>query len=111
MTPDLETLAAGLSEAHITALCNAPGAWGLPAGHNAWPLCEYDDADGDAVNDMLRAGLLSAVIPDDITGATLLRGDGDEIPDVHAKWIIELTETGLQLRTYLESRTRGEGEL
>jgi len=40
---EAERIAAGLSEAQKAAIPKLIGAWTLPAGHNAWPLVEYDD--------------------------------------------------------------------
>lgn len=75
MTPDVENLAAGLSEAQRRAIMTAV----------------KDGAD-------YRLTRAPAYL---ISLGLAWRNEGK----------LYLTETGLQLRTYLESRTRGEGEL
>ena len=84
MTPDLETMASGLSEWTIATLMR---------------LTEQPQT--------ARKGKFSPA------AALALALDGfAKIGQDQTGWFdtYSLTETGLQLRTYLESRTRGEGE-
>lgn len=100
-----EEIAAKLTPAQKRAVLFVPPAWGLPEGHNAWPLVEYDSSppvEGGVVNECLRLGLLASRRSSDRHGPTLY-GDVEDDPDITQEWEIDHTPLGLAVRAILES--------
>jgi len=97
-------IAAGLTDAQRQAVLQVPPAWGLPEGHNSWPMVEYDTEPpvlGEVVNECLRLGLLQAT-PDENPTCDTLHGDGEDIPDVTPQWWIEHTPLGLAVGSFIQ---------
>ena len=102
MTDYIDGIIAGMSEAQKRAATKLGPAWGLLPGDNMWPLICYDDNIlGEDVDWCLRNGIYSAKLS--IGGQPTLIGDGEDVPDVEAKYALSLTPLGLAVRARLEA--------
>lgn len=101
MTPDLETLAARLSEAQRRAVLHFGNEW-LPGP-------ELPDEIIDEIDGLVSLKIVGRQFADMCPPKTKASAEAITVK-VSACWYFGLTETGLQLRNHIESRTRGEEE-